>query len=143
MNDTPLPKWTSRYLLLRAAAVLIWWVLLLLRPEIRALYFDPAHDRLLLGLAVPDLAIFVVLSAVVGGQMELSRTARLRTREQIGNSQSPTGPSPALVVLAGSSVYAMLFAATLVWTTSTGWLGVACMLPMTGIDLFIVWRALR
>ena len=101
------------YFAAQALAVSGWWLLLALRPDLRAWFRLPdTPDATLLAFAPGDLLLAVLGSALVA----FSRASRAWVR-------------PLAWAVAGAMAYAALYTLTLAYGTAMGPLGALLMIP--------------
>jgi peptidoglycan/LPS O-acetylase OafA/YrhL len=118
------PALAVRYFVLQAIAVLLWWGALAVHAPWRA-YFraTDAADASLLAFAAPDLLLLVIGSAAVA----------------FGRARGRRWTAPLASVVAGASLYATVYVATLWLMRVASPLGAVLMAPSTVLS---AWAAL-
>ena len=104
------------YLAFQAAAVIGWWVILLIRPEARSAFqIENGSQMSLLAFWLPDLLL------VAGGSAASALLIYYRSKYQVAS----------VWLLVGAISYATVYTFAFTLMSDRGWLGVALMLPAT------------
>lgn len=108
----PQPRLARLYFLVQALAVIAWWLLLWVHPEVRPLFsIEGAPDVALVGFAPGDV------SMLGGGSLAIAAAGRSRW-------------APVLAwIVAGATLYAALYTLAIAIAGASSWLGVALMTP--------------
>ena len=116
--------WSAVYLLAQGGLIAAWWLLLAFVPESRS-FFRPAHhpDSVLFAFVASD--IVVTAGSILAARQLWRRDPRARAT---------------LWFTTGGLVYAMLYCATITWTTGEGTLATSLMVPAALITLAIARR---
>lgn len=110
----------------QGAAGLAWWGMLLGWPQSRAYFFAvESGEQTLWAFATADLLMYVGLSAVCAA----------------GIARNALWTGPALLLLAGGTLYASLFCWGLLFSSGfQTWLGALLMTPSVGFVLWLSWH---
>ena len=118
------PALAVRYFMLQAIAVLLWWGALAVHAPWRTHFrANDAPDASLLAFAAPDMLLLVLGSAAVA----------------VGYSRRRRWTAPLASVVAGASLYATAYVATLWLMGAASPIGAALMAPSTVLS---AWAAL-
>jgi hypothetical protein len=115
------------FLLVQGVAVVLWWGLLLVRPEARGLFVAPgAPESTLLAFSVGDLLVYASSSLAAA----------------YGLARERSWAWGVLLFHSGAAIYAALYALALALISGGAWLGAVMMAPAL-VVLPVLLRYLR
>lgn len=107
-------RFARLYFAFQGIAVVVWWILLWIRPQTRELFqLEAASETSLLAFFLPDIILIAV------GSLVTAALIWLRHRYEVA----------AAWLVTGSVSYAAIYSLAFTLTTDRGWLGVTLMLP--------------
>lgn len=107
----------------QSTAGLVWWIVMVARPDLRGL-FVPGPTEFLWALLLPDLVLFV--GAGLLAAFLLSRRSK--------------DAYPVLLLHVGGVLYSSLYTLSLSFLTREAWLGALFMTPPLLITPFLAWK---